>query len=269
MSCRVSLEKLAEDLARAAAGRRSRLARHVASCEDCRRNVALLQQSEQVIASSGSLEVPPGDLWERIAPRLEPKPARRPVLDLLPGRRSFALVAATLLLAAIVLLHVHPVSRDGQDEMALFAERHRSASAVSASEEVPAVAVRIFGDAADLPVRLPDALPSGWKLISVEKFTCPRGLPVAHLVYARGDQRVSIFQKPAGSGPGFGMGRGRGGGYGWMRRQGQGGGGGVQRFGGQPVGVAIGGGLRFVVMGDLPAEQLQQIADRLTVTPPL
>jgi len=43
----------------------------------------------------------------------------------------------------------------------------------------------------------------------------------------------------------------------------------MQRFGGQPVGVAVGGGLRFVVMGDLPAEQLQQIADRLAVTPPL
>ncbi len=269
MSCRVSLEKLAEDLARAAAGQRSRLARHVASCEGCRRNVALLQQSEQAIASSGSLEAPPEDLWERISSRLEPKPVRRPVFDPLPGRRSFALVAATLFLAAIVLLHVHPVSRDGQDEMAVFAERHRSASAVSASEEVPPVAVRLFGDAADLPVRLPDALPSGWKLISVEKFTCPRGLPVAHLVYAKGDQRVSIFQKPAGSGPGFGMGRGRGGGYGWMRRQGQGGGGGMQRFGGQPVGVAVGGGLRFVVMGDLPADDIQKIADRLAVSPPL
>jgi len=263
MNCRVSLEQLAEDLARAAEGRRSRLARHIASCGRCQRNMALLQQSECALEAAGSPEAPPEGLWERIAPRLEPRSVPRPSFLPVPGRRSFALGAATLLLAVVVLFHLHPASRNGQDEMALYAQRHHASSAVSAAQEVPRIAVSIFGDAAGIPVRLPESLPAGWKLVSLEKLTCPRGLPVAHLVYASGERRLSIFEKPAGSGPGFGLGRGRGGGYGWMGRQGQGGGGGTQRFRGRAVGTAVGGGLRFIVMGDLPPEHLQEIADRL------
>ncbi len=258
MPCNITLEKIAEDLARAESGRPGRLGRHIASCEDCRRKVALLQRTDE-LASRALPEEPPAGIWEGVAARLEPR-RRRMSAPLIPVfARGGVLAAATLLVAVVVLLQVRPVSQDGQDEMALLAERHRAVSAVSAAEEVPPVAVRIFGEAVDVPVRLPDWLPGGWRLVSLEKVTCPRGFPVAHLVYASGQKRLSVFQKPVQGGPGFGMGRGRG----RMNRWGQTGGGGLQQFRGRPVAVAVGGGLRFTVMGDLPGESLQRIADSL------
>ncbi len=253
------MERVAEHLATVEAGRASRLGRHIAGCPDCSQAAAGLTETARLVSGAGMVS-PPEGMWEKIAPRLPDKPDRtrqrpRPVLT----RRGMLAAVATVIVAVAVILQTHPqAQRTPLDpDMEAFFERYSSIQPAEAGTGITTGRLRSFEKSANMTVRLPRSLASGWRLVKVERFTCSGGRPVAHLAYARDGQTLSVFEKPLGGGPGMGMGRGRGRGHGGMRGRG------VCRVYSSNAAFSTDGTHRYVVMGDLSPEALQAVADDL------
>lgn len=117
-------------------------------------------------------------------------------------------------------------------------------------------------------VREPSYVPAGYTLDGFHLFRCRRGIPSAHLRYVDGLKSISIFEQvggcPRGGGPG---GKGGGKGRGWGRGRGGGGGGrcGCELVGGQQGEMLVKhtDGMTLILVGDLPKDELQKIADSI------
>lgn len=260
MSCGISLERLSEYLLRAEQGTPDRLSGHVAGCKECMSRLDLLQETAR-LTNSAEMEQPPDDLWSGIQGRLASRSRRRS----LPLRRVWTLAAATAVVLLVVALQIVRTPTE-QLEAAQYLERHSALLPVEAATAVSPDEFAGFSSDLSFNIRRPAYLPTGWKLVKLDRFTCRQGQPVAHLMYQNGQQTLSVFQKPDG-GQGRGSWRGRGGGRGMgPGRQGRGGGGGMGfgrlvRVQGQAVAYAAGNGIRVFAAGDLPADQLQKVAE--------
>ena len=252
MSCNITLEKLSEMML-TVDGTDSRLQDHVGQCTECQNNIRLLGLTDETIRSSIA-EEPPEDIWQKVSSRIE---ARQPAARPRPNRRIFAYGLMTLLVAIAVILQIKPNQPGAlpDPDFEAFYRQHSALSSVEASAVLQTPQVKQFEADAQITVHFPRTLPSGWKLAALDRFTCKGGRPVAHLVYARDGKLISIFQKPIGGGPGFGMGRGRGAGS--APRQGQ------CRIGQSDIAFAAGHDHRFVAIGDLPLESLNDIVREL------
>lgn len=279
VSCKVSLEKLSEYLSSAAAGRPSRLAAHIIDCEECSRRLETLLAVDNLL-SEVSPEPPPNGLWKKITTRLEPRSApQRPVLPSL--RRLSAFVGVTGVVAAVALAAGIYFSPGPTDDLDAFTSRHLAvATAAGLIQDLPPQSLLArLSEQAGFQVRFPTNLPSGWKLAGGDTFACPMGHRVSHLVFQKGSDVLSVFQKQGGGpGMGIGMGRGggngfgggRGGGYRWrgQRQGGQGNGPICQAYsvGNHSLAVCTDGQFRFTVTGDLPEAALEKIAKNLAAS---
>ena len=117
-------------------------------------------------------------------------------------------------------------------------------------------------------VREPSYLPPGYTLDGFHLYRCRGGIASAHLRYVDGLKSISIFEQiggcPRGGGPG---GKGGGKGRGWGRGRGGGGGGrcGCELVGGQQGEMLVKhtDGMTLILVGDLPKDELQKIADSI------
>lgn len=260
MSCKISLERVAQHLTAVETGHRSGLSAHIASCPQCAARVADLTETERIISGIG-MTSPPEGMWAKIAPRLEqrqPAGASAP-FALLRARAALAAVA-TVLVAALVIFQHHPQALNQQDpDLQEFYQHYSAVTPAQAESVVTSADLHSFAQASQIAIRLPRNMPPGWRLTGLDRFTCAGGRPVAHLVYTSGERTLSIFEKPLGGGSGMGMGRGRGRGHG----RGGGRGRGVCRLNSTNAAFRSGATHKYVVMGDLPAEELQALANDL------
>lgn len=277
VSCKVSLEKLSEYLTSVEAGRPSRLAPHIAKCDECGRRLEALLAVGNLLSDVPAAPVP-DDLWENISPRLEPRkaPNRRtsPSLKRLATFAGVSGVVAAAVLAAGVYF-----TPSTTDDLEAFSGRHVAvATAAGLIQDLPPQNLLAqVSDQAGFQVRYPKDIPDGWKLTGGDTFNCPMGRKVSHLVFQNGEDVLSVFQK-VGGGPGMGMGRGGGGngfggGRGGNRWRGQRQGGldngplcRAYTVAGQPMAVCTDGQFRFTVTGDLPAQELEIIAKNLAAS---
>ena len=277
MSCKVSLEKLSEYLTSVEAGRPSRLAPHIVNCDQCSRRLETLLAVGNLL-SEVDASLAPDDLWEAISTRLEPRnaPHQRNYLSL---KRLATSAGITGVVAAAVLAAGVYFTPSTTDDLEAFSGRHLAvATAAGLIQDLPpqSLLAQVSG-MAGFQVRYPKDLPDGWKLTGGETFSCPIGRKVSHLVFQKGGDVISVFQKEGG-GLGMGMGRGGGGnGFGGGRggnrwrgqRQGDFGNGPLCRayvVAGQQLAVCTDGQFRFTVTGDLPVQELEIIAKNLAAS---
>ena len=115
-------------------------------------------------------------------------------------------------------------------------------------------------------VREPSHVPAGYTLDGLHLFRCRRGLASAHLRYVDGLNSVSVFEQiggcPRAGGPG---GPGGGKGRGWGRGRGGGGRCGCELVCGRQGEMLVkhSDGMTFILVGDLPKDELQKIADSI------
>ncbi len=74
---------------------------HLGQCADCRRELAALERTGDLLAPIEMLDAPP-DLWRAIRARLEPRRARRPVWQA-HWKPVLAAAAAAAMLVAVLL----------------------------------------------------------------------------------------------------------------------------------------------------------------------
>ncbi len=175
------------------------VARHLASCERCRRRVAFAPQLAGLIRQAEYEPSLPAGLRERLAARLD-KVEQEKIITLAPRKRSWSrplagLAALAACLAVVFFLFAAPPR---QDQLAVdMVEHHEACWAIAKSPGREEHYRDWLTAHHDVKIPVPKALPSD--LAETDRRDCPVGEGVhgPHLMYTyQGQEKVSLYVVP-------------------------------------------------------------------------